>query len=144
MSQLQFPPSDAAQTQIFLDQWARVSHDFKGEPAIEDGGVLHTYGEVDTDSQRIAAYLAHNAIGAGAVVVIGCPRGKDLLVALLGVMKSGAAFILMDLDAAPARLSVQLDAANAKLVLVPDGYIVGNNPALVAEKVVTQIGRAHV
>lgn len=104
---------------------------------MEDGGVSYTYAEVDADSQRIAAYLAHHAIGAGAIVVIGCPRGKDLLVALLGVMKSGAAFVLMDLDAAPARLSVQLDAATAKLVLVPDGYRVGDNRALAAEKVVT-------
>lgn len=92
---------------------------------------------MDADSQRIAAYLAHNAMGAGAIVAIGCPRGKDLLVALLGVMKSGAAFVLLDLDAAPARLSVQLDAATAKLVLVPDGYRVGDNRALAAEKVVT-------
>ncbi len=104
---------------------------------MEDGGVSYTYAEVDADSQRIAAYLAHHAIGAGVIVVIGCPRGKDLLVALLGVMKSGAAFVLMDLDAAPARLSVQLDAATAKLVLVPDGYRVGDNRALAAEKVVT-------
>ncbi|MDF3241650.1 non-ribosomal peptide synthetase [Pseudomonas veronii] len=137
MSQLQFPPSGIAQTQIFLDQWARVSHDLKDALAMEDGGVSYTYAEVDADSQRIAAYLAHHAIGAGAIVVIGCPRGKDLLVALLGVMKSGAAFVLMDLDAAPARLSVQLDAATAKLVLVPDGYRVGDNRALAAEKVVT-------
>jgi amino acid adenylation domain-containing protein len=137
LSQLQFPPSGIAQTQIFLDQWARVSHDLKDAPAIEDGGVSYTYAEVDADSQLIAAYLADNAIGAGAIVAIGCPRGKDLLVALLGVMKSGAAFVLMDLDAAPGRLSVQLDAATAKLVLVPDGYTVGDNRALAAEKVVT-------
>lgn len=137
MSLLQFPPGNIAQTQIFLDQWIRVSHDLKDAPAIEEGGVSYTYGEVDADSQRIAAYLAHNAMGAGAIVAIGCPRGKDLLVALLGVMKSGAAFVLLDLDAAPARLSVQLDAATAKLVLVPDGYRVGDNRALAAEKVVT-------
>ncbi|PIO92813.1 hypothetical protein CBI55_17140 [Pseudomonas syringae] len=137
MSQLQFPPSGIAQTQIFLDQWARVSHDLKDAPAMEDGGVSYTYAEVDADSQRIAAYLIHHAIGAGAIVAIGCPRGKDLLVALLGVMKSGAAFVLMDLDAAPARLAVQLDAATAKLVLVSDGYRVDDNRALAAEKVVT-------
>lgn len=104
---------------------------------MEDGGVLYTYAEVDADSQRIAAYLTHHAIGAGAIVAIGCPRGKDLLSALLGVMKSGAAFVIMDLDTAPARLSVQLDAANAKLVLVADGYRVGDNCALAAERVVT-------
>ncbi|WP_146053601.1 non-ribosomal peptide synthetase [Pseudomonas syringae] len=137
LSQLQFPPSGIAQTQIFLDQWARVSHDLKDAPAMEDGGVSYTYAEVDADSQRIAAYLIHHAIGAGAIVAIGCPRGKDLLVALLGVMKSGAAFVLMDLDAAPARLAVQLDAATAKLVLVSDGYRVDDNRALAAEKVVT-------
>lgn len=104
---------------------------------MEDGGVPYTYAEVDADSQQIAAYLAHHAVGAGAIVAIGCPRGKDLLVALLGVIKSGAAFVLIDLDAAPARLSVQLDAATAKLVLVPDGYRVGDNRALAAEKVVS-------
>lgn len=137
MSQLQFPSSGIAQTQIFLDQWARVSHDLKDAPVIEDSGVSYTYAEVDADSQRVAAYLAHHAIGAGAIVAIGCPRSKDLLVALLGVMKSGAAFVLMDLNVAPARLSVQLDAATVKLVLVSDGDRVGDNRALAVGKVVT-------
>ncbi|MDQ0125593.1 amino acid adenylation domain-containing protein [Pseudomonas lini] len=137
MSQLQFPPNGITETQIFLDQWAGIIHDLKDAPAIEDGGVLYSYVEVDADSHRIAAYLANNAIGAGAIVAIGCSRGKDLLVALLGVMKSGAAFILVDLDVAPARLCVQFDAAPVKLILVPDGYVVGDNPALAVEKVVT-------
>jgi nonribosomal peptide synthetase DhbF len=45
---------------------------------------------------RVAARLAARGIGRGARVAVVCPRTPDLVVAILGVLKSGAAYVPID------------------------------------------------
>ncbi|WLG45799.1 amino acid adenylation domain-containing protein [Pseudomonas sp. FP1740] len=137
MSELLFPPDSVTETQVFLDLWRQSSHDYRNAPAIDSGGILYSYVDIDAQSNQVAAYLVQNGIGAGAIVAVGCPRGKDLLIAMLGVMKSGATFFLFELDAAPTRLSVQFEMARPVRVLVSDADALTANCAFAGVDVVT-------
>ncbi len=137
MSELLFPPDGTVETQVFLDLWRQYSQDYRNAPAIESGGVLYSYADIDAQSNHVAAYLDENGIGAGATVAVGCPRGKDLLVAMLGVMKSGATFFLFEPDAAPARLLVQFEVAEPVRVLVSDADALAGNAVFAGMDAVT-------
>lgn len=55
-----------------------------------------TYGELGQRAGRLGRYLGNLGVGRGAVVGICLERGLDMLVAVLGVLKSGAAYVPFD------------------------------------------------
>ncbi|HEX6526431.1 MAG TPA: amino acid adenylation domain-containing protein, partial [Streptosporangiaceae bacterium] len=78
-----------------------------------------TYAELDQAAARVAGRL--RAVGAGPDVVVGVclPRGVDLVVALLGVVKAGAAYLPLDPEYPPARLEYM--AADSGVLVVVSG-----------------------
>ncbi|MFJ2487418.1 amino acid adenylation domain-containing protein [Pseudomonas sp. NPDC087639] len=137
MSELLFPPEGVTETQVFLDLWRQSVQALGNSPAIDCGGYLYSYTDIDTQSDRVAAYLIEQGVAVGAMVAVGCPRGRDLLVAMLGVMKSGAAFFLFEHDAACARLSAQFEMARPVRVLLSDATALTSNAALAGVEAIT-------
>ncbi|MEN3586702.1 amino acid adenylation domain-containing protein, partial [Streptomyces sp. ZYX-F-203] len=65
-------------------------------PALIQGDRQISYAELNTRANRIAAHLNTLGTGTGDVVGIHLPRSTDLIAALLGVLKAGAAYTLLD------------------------------------------------
>ena len=72
-------------------------------------------------AERIAASLAARGIGAGDVVGLHLARTPAMLAALLGVLRSGAAYLPLDPGFPPARLAFMAADAGARVVLVDAG-----------------------
>ncbi len=72
-------------------QFRRVAQERPGAIAVSDGEGALTYGELDRKSRQLSAALATMGIGRGDRVGVFTGRGTDLLVALFGVLGSGAA-----------------------------------------------------
>ncbi|MEU5772166.1 amino acid adenylation domain-containing protein [Streptomyces venezuelae] len=64
--------------------------------AVMDHDGLLTHGALDTASERLARRLADQGIGAEDVVVLALPPTSGLVVAVLGVLRSGAACLIAD------------------------------------------------
>ncbi|HEU0053267.1 MAG TPA: amino acid adenylation domain-containing protein, partial [Longimicrobium sp.] len=64
--------------------------------AVEDPRERWTYAELDAATDRIARTLADAGVGVGDVVAITGHRSAALVRALVGTMKSGAAFLVLD------------------------------------------------
>lgn len=82
-------------------------------PAISCGGLELTYGEVDSIATRLSARLIELGARPETVVGIDAERFGTTLVAMLGVLKSGAAYVPVDLDEAPDRAADILRGCNA-------------------------------
>jgi amino acid adenylation domain-containing protein/non-ribosomal peptide synthase protein (TIGR01720 family) len=75
-----------------------------GAPAvIGDGGVV-TYAELNAGASRLAARLRRLGAGPESRVALLLERSPDLIMALLGILKAGAAYVPLDPQAPAERL----------------------------------------
>ena len=75
--------------------------------------------ELDRRSAALAGALRERGAGPGTVVGVAVPRSSSLMVALTGVLRSGAAYLPLDPEHPPERLSFVAADAGVDLVLVP-------------------------
>ncbi|PVZ14650.1 non-ribosomal peptide synthetase [Actinomycetospora cinnamomea] len=88
-----------------------------GATALVHGDEQLTWGELAERSRRLARALVEAGAGPDRVVAVSLPRSADLFVALVAVLRSGAAFLALDPDYPPDRLAFMLaDAGPVVLV----------------------------
>jgi len=76
-----------------------------------------SYAQLNERANRLAHLLIVQRIGPGDLVAVALPRSVDMLVALLGVLKAGAAYLPLDIDYPIERLRYMLaDARPASLI----------------------------
>ncbi|WSP95911.1 amino acid adenylation domain-containing protein [Streptomyces sp. NBC_01233] len=108
---------DATVPEVFA---ARVAADPDAVAVVEEGVSL-SYGELDQRANRLARRLRARGVGAESVVALLMERGADLLVAMLGVLKAGGAYLPVDVDHPAERIAFVLaDAAPVCAVTTPE------------------------
>lgn len=93
--------------------------------ALECGGVRLTYRELDERANRLAHHLRALRVGTGARVAILIRRSVEMYVALLGVGKSGAAFVPIDPESPPDRIAYIAEDADVDLLLTSPELVGG-------------------
>ncbi|GAB3833621.1 hypothetical protein GCM10027610_027820 [Dactylosporangium cerinum] len=78
-----------------------------------------SYGQLGAAAAGLAARLRTQGIGPGSLVGIALPRTAELLVAALGVLETGAAYLPLDPSYPAERIAFIRDDAGAALVLGP-------------------------
>ncbi|MET9609740.1 amino acid adenylation domain-containing protein [Streptomyces sp. NPDC006512] len=102
------PVPDTTVVDLFAEQAARTPH----ETALVFGDERLTYAELDGRANRLARALVARGAGPERVVALGLPRSADFVVALFAVLKTGAAYLPLDLDHPVDRLATMVaDAA---------------------------------
>ena len=86
-------------------------------PALRDGAQRLSYRELDERSNRLAHALRARGMGRGERVGLCLDRGFDMFVALLAVLKSGAAYVPLDPAFPQARLDYYAEDAKLGLLL---------------------------
>ncbi len=76
-----------------------------------------TYGQLDVMSGRVYAYLKELGIGKEDFVLLCLPRGIQPLIALCGVLKAGAAFVIVEDNYAPERIEFIKNDCHCKTVI---------------------------
>ncbi len=72
------------------------AHESPHVTAVQFGNESLSYGELDTRSNQLASYLRRKGIGKEALIGLYLDRSLDMIVALLGVWKAGAAYVPLD------------------------------------------------
>nr|WP_326491738.1 non-ribosomal peptide synthetase [Myxococcus stipitatus] len=85
--------------------------------AIVDGDVSVSYRDLDARATRLAWMLRNLGVGLETRVAICVERSAELLVALLGVLKAGAAYVPLDPEYPPERLAFMLEDSGARVVV---------------------------
>ncbi|WP_309228407.1 non-ribosomal peptide synthetase [Streptomyces lunaelactis] len=93
-----------------------------GSTAVVMGAAQLTYAELDARANRLARRLQTLGAGPEACVGVLLDRSPALVVALLAVWKSGAAYVPVDPCTPDAQLHTLLGGADCRIVVTDTGY----------------------
>jgi amino acid adenylation domain-containing protein len=79
-----------------------------------------TYRQLNDDANRLAAVLRERGIGNGSYVAVLMDRSVEVVISLLAVMKSGAAFVPLDTRWPTERLGWILDDLGSEAILLKE------------------------
>jgi len=98
---------------------------------IEQGGEKWTDADLLSRSEAIAGRLQGQGIGPGELVGLALERTPWMIAAMLGIAKTGAAYLPLDPGFPPARLALIAESAKPALILVEEStqYAVGEDAA---------------
>jgi amino acid adenylation domain-containing protein len=110
-------------------------------PALYFDDVVLSYGELDARANRLARYLIGRGIGPEQFVAVALPRSVEAIVALLAVLKAGAAYLPVDPEYPAERIAFMLDDARPSLV-VTTTEVTANLPGVGARLVLDDVETA--
>ncbi|MEU6205010.1 amino acid adenylation domain-containing protein [Micromonospora musae] len=85
--------------------------------ALVHDGVALSYAELNARANRLARLLVARGAGPESRVALALPRSAELVVAILAVLKSGAAYVPVDTGYPAGRIAYLLEDAEPALVL---------------------------
>lgn len=97
-------PSDRTVADLFEDQVARTPD----AEAVRHGDAALSYRELDARANQLARFLSGRGIGPGDIVVLLLEHSIDVVCAVLGVLKTGAAYAPIDPETPVERLAAIL------------------------------------
>jgi amino acid adenylation domain-containing protein len=111
--------------------------------AVTQGKISLTYQELDQRAGELASLLQSHGVGPDVVVAIYFNRSPAMIVAALGVLKAGGAYLPLDPGYPATRLAFMLKDAKAP-VLVTGRCMLANLPGCPAHAVILDPeGRCH-
>ncbi|MGW7201424.1 amino acid adenylation domain-containing protein, partial [Streptomyces chryseus] len=99
--------------ELIAQQTVRTPH----ATAVEDAQGAMTYAQLDRRANGVARLLRGRGVGPEARVAVCLPRGRDLLAALLGVWKAGAAYVPLDAAHPAERVAWMIADSGVRTVL---------------------------
>jgi amino acid adenylation domain-containing protein len=133
------PVPEATVPGLFEQQVARTPD----APAVLSTAAELTYGELNARANQLARYLITLGAGPERLVAIAMPRSPEMIVALLAVLKSGAAYVPVDPGYPPGRQAFMLTDAQAAIT-VTTSSLAGSLPAAAAPVILDDPAVAEV
>ncbi len=84
-----------------------------------------TYNELNEKSGQLAYELQTKGLGPDAIVGIMVERSVEMIFGILGILKSGSAYLPIDLDHPQERIKFMLEESGAAILLTRDELMVG-------------------
>ncbi len=106
-------PSELTLHALFSAQAARTPD----AVAVIQGDVVVRYSELESQADAVAAQLRAQGVGPGAMVGLFLNRTPKMLAAMLGVLKSGAAYVPLDPGYPVERIGFMLEDSAAPIVV---------------------------
>ena len=110
-------------TDLCLDEWFdRQAAATPDAPALRFRGAVLTYAELDRRTEALAVRLQASGLAADGVVGVYMNRSLEMVVALLGIVKAGGAYLPLNPEDPLARTAFQLDDAGVSIVLAQQEF----------------------
>jgi non-ribosomal peptide synthetase component F len=86
--------------------------------ALRYGDQTISYAELNRRSNQLANYLANYGLGRGQVVALCLERSPEVIIAILGTLKAGAAYLPLDASLPAKRLALMLEETEAPMPML--------------------------
>ncbi|MCW9096450.1 MAG: amino acid adenylation domain-containing protein, partial [Ignavibacteriaceae bacterium] len=106
-------PDDSTVIGLFEEQAKQSAN----KVAVESGGEKLSYSRLNERTNQVANYLTSIGVKAGDYVGICIDRSVEMLISMLAVLKSGAAYVPMDPIFPAERLEYMIDDAEVKVII---------------------------
>ena len=103
---------------MFIDIFFDNLKKYPDNIAVKCGNESYTYSELNNVSSIIASFLANEGIGKEDIVGICFKRSHIMLATVIGILKSGAAFMPIDDTAPVSRVNYIVENSKAKIILL--------------------------
>jgi amino acid adenylation domain-containing protein len=131
----EFPMLTEAERQQLLVEWNNTKRDYPSDKSIHQlfeeqaertpdavavifADRQMTYRELNTTANRLSLSLVARKIGRGSFVPFLMDRSIEVPIAMLAIMKAGAAFVPLDIHWPVARIKQILEELNSEVILV--------------------------
>lgn len=91
--------------------------------AVEDADRRLTYRELNERANQLARHLIKQEIGADRLVGVYVDRSTDMLVSIIGVLKSGGAYIPLDPTYPKDRIGYMIEDSSTQLVITQSSLL---------------------
>ncbi len=112
-------PRDTCVAQLFEEQVSRTPN----AVAVAYQGETLTYAELNGRANQLARYLQQRGVGPEVLVAVCAERSTELVVALLGVLKAGGAYLPLDSSYPQNRLAFLLQETKAPVILTQERLV---------------------
>jgi amino acid adenylation domain-containing protein len=113
--------TDGRRDQSLVELFAAACAKYGERAAVTLDGKSITYAELDELSNRIGFALMEHGAGTGAIVAICLERSIEMIATMLGVAKSGAAYLPIDPGYPVARIAETIADANPAAIVTTRG-----------------------
>jgi len=100
-----------------VNQFERIVRDMPRQVALLSEQSSLTYEELNRHANRLAHYLMRQGVQPGNIVALSVPRSPELFVGMMGILKTGAAYLPIDPEYPQERIDYILEDSGVKLVL---------------------------
>lgn len=91
--------------------------------AVKDGNIYLTYEELNRQANQFSNYLIHHGVKKGDIVALSVDRCAMLVIALIGIMKTGAAYLPIDPQLPKDRITSMFKDSNTQYLIVNNGNL---------------------
>lgn len=96
---------------------SEAARDHSGNPAVYFQNQVVTYQQLNETANQLAAVLIENGLQQGDIVGVALERSHKMVIALLAIMKAGAAYLPVDPEYPKDRIHFLLEDSSPKIVL---------------------------
>jgi non-ribosomal peptide synthetase-like protein len=104
---------DLLREETLADMFRASAREYPDKVALIFGEMSLTYKQLDQWTDAVAAFLSEKGIGRGNSVGLWWPRSLELHIAVLGIVKSGAAYVPLDREMPAERVHTVLTEVGA-------------------------------
>ena len=104
--------------QLFAEQAFKTPNDI----AIQYDDQQLTYKQLDEQSTRLSVLLKKSGVSVGRIAAILLPRSTELIISILGVLKTGAAYLPVDTGLPAERIKTMLLHSQCKVLITDQAH----------------------
>ena len=117
------PEIESASVDLFATRFEHQVHQRGSAVAIEFEGKTWTYEEVNRRANQIARFLIDCSFALEDRIGICMDRSATAIISMLGILKSGCAFVPLDPEFPKERLAFIVDDASIQMVFCDSNYL---------------------